>query len=119
MASNTRRPIDPSPHGGYDRAVLNESRARHLLLTGFQPFDNDSVNPSGEVAKLLDGASLGGCAVRSLVLPVQHEAARERVSLALEEPGLVAVLHLGLAGERARISLERVGLNVMDYAIPD
>ena len=95
------------------------SHARHLLLTGFEPFDNDSVNPSGEVAKLLEGASLGSYSVRSLVLPVRHEAARERVAPALDEPGLAAVVHLGLAGGRARISLERVALNVMDYEIPD
>jgi pyroglutamyl-peptidase len=89
------------------------------LLTGFAPFDGESVNPSQEVAKLLDGASVGDCSVRSLILPVQHEAARERVAPALKEPGLAAVLHLGLAGGRARVSIERVAVNVMDYAIPD
>src|SRR5262250_2345492 len=97
----------------------DESGARHVLLTGFEPFDTDVINPSGEVAKLLDGASLGGYSVRSVILPVQHEAARARVAIALEEPGLAAVLHLGLASGRARISLERVALNVMDYEIPD
>jgi pyroglutamyl-peptidase len=97
----------------------DDSRAPHVLLTGFEPFDTDVVNPSGEVAKLLDGASLVGCSVRSLILPVQHEAARDRVAASLEEPGLAAVLHLGLARGRARVSLERVALNVMDYEIPD
>jgi pyroglutamyl-peptidase len=99
--------------------VPDEPRARHLLLTGFAPFDNDSINPSGEVAKLLEGAILGSYDVRSLILPVQHEAARERVAPALDEPGLAAVVHLGLAGGRARIALERVAVNVMDYRIPD
>src|SRR5262245_38684079 len=97
----------------------NETRPRHVLLTGFEPFDKDVINPSGEVAKLLDGASLAGHSVRSLILPVQHEAARDRVAAALGEPGLAAVLHLGLAGGRARVSIERVALNVMDYEIPD
>src|SRR5262245_6892075 len=98
---------------------MPDSRAHHVLLTGFEPFDTDVINPSGEVAKMLDGASLGGHSVRSLILPVQHEAARDRVATALPEPGLAAVLHLGLAAGRARISLERVALNVMDYEIPD
>jgi pyroglutamyl-peptidase len=92
---------------------------RHLLLTGFEPFDGDSVNPSGEVAKQLDGRPIGDCAVKSLVLPVQHEAARTAVAPYLEAPGLVAVVHLGLAGGRARIALERVAVNVMDYSRPD
>ncbi len=92
---------------------------RHILLTGFEPFDGDSVNPSGEVAKQLDGKVIGDCVVRSVVLPVQHEAARAVVAPLLEAPGVVAVVHLGLAGERARISLERVAVNVMDYSRPD
>jgi pyroglutamyl-peptidase len=92
---------------------------RHILLTGFEPFDGDTVNPSGEVAKLLDGHVIGDCAVRSAVLPVQHEAARAIVVPKLEAAGLVGALHLGLAGGRARISLERVAVNVMDYSRPD
>ena len=90
-----------------------------MLLTGFEPFDGDGVNPSKEVAKLLDGAAIGDHAVRSLILPVQHEAARERIAPALGAPGLAAVLHLGLAGGRPRVSIERVAVNVMDYYIPD
>lgn len=93
--------------------------ARHILLTGFEPFDGDAVNPSGEVAKQLDGRLVGGCVVRSVILPVQHEAARAVVAPLLGGPGLVAVVHLGLAGGRARVSLERVAVNVMDYSRPD
>jgi pyroglutamyl-peptidase len=92
---------------------------RHILLTGFEPFDGDSVNPSGEVAKRLDGRVIGECVVQSVILPVQHEAARAVVAPLLGAPGLRAVVHLGLAGGRARISLERVAVNVMDYSRPD
>ena len=65
---------------------------RHILLTGFEPFDGDTINPSGEVAKQLDGRVLGDCVVRSVILPVQHEAARAVVAPLLEAPGLVAVV---------------------------
>jgi pyroglutamyl-peptidase len=92
---------------------------RHILLTGFEPFDGDTVNPSGEVAKQLDGKVIGDCVVRSVILPVQHEAARAVVAPLLEAPGLTSVVHLGLAGGRARVSLERVAVNVMDYSRPD
>ncbi|HJR50037.1 MAG TPA: hypothetical protein VJ794_02965, partial [Gemmatimonadales bacterium] len=61
----------------------------------------------------------GECAVRGVILPVQHQAARAIVTPLLERPGLAAVLHLGLAGGRARIALERVAVNVMDYSRPD
>ena len=93
--------------------------ARHILVTGFEPFAGDSANPSQELAKALDGRVIGGCAVRSLVLPVRHDAARDIVLAALGAPGLAAVVHLGLARGRARIALERVAVNVLDYAIPD
>jgi pyroglutamyl-peptidase len=93
--------------------------ARHVLLTGFEPFGGDALNPSQEIAKTLDGRTVGGLLVRALVLPVEHERAREALRPALAAPGLAAVLHLGLAGGRARIAVEQVGVNVMDYPIPD
>jgi pyroglutamyl-peptidase len=91
----------------------------HILVTGFEPFGGDAVNPSQELAKAVDGRAIGSLVVRSLVLPVQHEAARDLVAPALEADGLAAVVHLGLAGGRARISLERVAVNAMDYQQPD
>jgi pyroglutamyl-peptidase len=92
---------------------------RHILVTGFLPFAGDIANPSQELAKAVDGRMVGGCAVRGLVLPVQHEAARDTVTPALDAEGLVAVVQLGLAAGRARVSFERVAVNVMDYRIPD
>ena len=92
---------------------------RHILVTGFLPFAGDIANPSQELAKTADGRVVGGCAVRGLILPVQHEAARDALAPALGADGLAAVVHLGLASGRARVSLERVAVNVMDYRIPD
>lgn len=98
---------------------MTAAPSRHVLLTGFEPFDGDAINPSGEVAKRLDGRRVDDCVVRSAILPVQHEAARAVVTPLLEAPGLVGVVHLGLAGGRPRLSLERVAVNVMDYSRPD
>jgi pyroglutamyl-peptidase len=93
--------------------------ARHILVTGFEPFAGDTANPSQELAKAMDGRVVADHAVRSLVLPVQHEAAGEIMRGALDAAGLAAVIHLGLAAGRARLSLERIAVNVMDYRIPD
>jgi pyroglutamyl-peptidase len=90
-----------------------------ILVTGFEPFGSHTVNPSQEVAKALDGRRIGRCAVASAVLPVHHREASRHVSVLLGELAPVAVVHLGLADGRARIALERVALNVMDYRIPD
>ena len=93
--------------------------ARTILVTGFQPFAGDAVNPSQDLAKAVDGRTFGDSAVRSLVLPVHHEAARDLVAAALDAEPVAAVLQLGLATGRARVSLERVAVNAMDYRIPD
>jgi pyroglutamyl-peptidase len=91
----------------------------HVLLGGFEPFAGDAINPSREVVKSLDGRVVSGVPLRGLVLPVQHERARELLLPALAAPDLRAVLLLGLAGSRARLALERVGVNAMDYSTPD
>jgi pyroglutamyl-peptidase len=92
---------------------------RAIVVTGFEPFGGDTANPSLELAKAVDGRRFGTCAVRSIILPVEHRAARELVSAALADPEVAAVVHLGRAGGRARVALERVAVNAMDYAIPD
>ena len=92
---------------------------RHLLLTGFEPFDGDTVNPSGEVAKQLDGRRDRRLRGAQRGAPGAARGGAGGGGAALEAPGLVAVVHLGLAGGRARVSLERVAVNVMDYSRPD
>jgi pyroglutamyl-peptidase len=90
-----------------------------ILLTGFEPFGGFPANPSLEVAKALDGRTVGDVVVRSAVLPVHHAEAASQVARWLDETDPLAVVHLGLAGGRARIALERVAVNVMDYDTPD
>jgi pyroglutamyl-peptidase len=92
---------------------------RVVLVTGFEAFGGDGANPSLEVAKALDGRVVGEAVVRSAVLPVHHADAAPRVSRLIDETDPLAVVHLGLAGGRARIALERVAVNVMDYDSPD
>jgi pyroglutamyl-peptidase len=90
-----------------------------ILVTGFEPFGAHPVNPSEELAKAVDGRQVGACVVRGAVVPVHHAEAGRRAARLVHELDPVAVLHLGLAAGRARIALERVAVNVMDYEIPD
>jgi pyroglutamyl-peptidase len=90
-----------------------------LLVTGFEPFAGAVANPAEEVAKALDGRAVGGAVVRGAVLPVHHVEAGLWVARLLEEVAPAAIVHLGLAGGRARIALERVAVNVMDFDAPD
>ena len=90
-----------------------------ILVTGFEPFGEHPSNPSEEIAKAVDGRVVGGQVVRAAVLPVHHVEAEAAARNLLREHDPLAVLHLGLAGGRSRIALERVAVNVMDYEVVD
>jgi pyroglutamyl-peptidase len=90
-----------------------------ILVTGFEPFGTHPDNPSRHLAKAVDGRRIGAHDVRGVVLPVHHHEAAPIVDRLLVEPPPAAVVHLGLAEGRARIGLERVAINVMDYPLPD
>jgi pyroglutamyl-peptidase len=90
-----------------------------VLVTGFEPFTPYKLNPTEELARALDGQRVGDAVVRSAVLPVHHADAAARVQELLDTVRPEAILHLGLAGGRARLAVERVAVNVMDYAVPD
>jgi pyroglutamyl-peptidase len=90
-----------------------------MLVTGFEPFGVHSANPTEGLAKAVDGRRVGDSVVVGAVLPVHHTDVAARLASLLAETNPAAVLHLGLAGGRARIALERVALNVMDYDVPD
>ena len=92
---------------------------RIILVTGFEPFTPHKINPTEELARGIDGHRVGEALVRGAVLPVHHAEAPAHVRTLLERWRPTIVLHLGLAGGRSRIALERVAVNVMDYAVPD
>jgi pyroglutamyl-peptidase len=94
--------------------------ASRILLTGFEPFDRDRVNPSWEVAHALDGWVCEGIAVQAVQLPCAFGAALARLDEALaKKPAPALVVALGLAGGRTDITPERVAINVDDARIPD
>jgi pyroglutamyl-peptidase len=90
-----------------------------ILVTGFEPFGAHAVNPTEGLAKAVDARAFGAARARSAVLPVHHAEAAPRVAALLAETDPVAVVHLGLAGGRARVALERGAVNLMDYEQPD
>ena len=90
-----------------------------ILLTGFEPFGGEVVNPSWLVAQALHGRRIGGARVHAVELPCVFGAALAALDEALARVEPVLVLALGQAGGRAELSLERVAINVDDARIPD
>jgi len=90
-----------------------------ILLTGFEPFGGESVNPSWQIAQALDGWDCDGHRVHAVLLPCVFGDALARLDAALAELRPDLVMCLGQAGGRTEISIERAALNVDDARIPD
>ena len=92
---------------------------RTILVTGFEPFGGDKINPSAEIARALDGRVIAGRRVVGAVLPCVFRAsiAELKKLLRAHRPGLVVCV--GQAGGRADITPERVAVNVDDARIAD
>ena len=87
---------------------------RQILLTGFAPFGGERVNPSWEVARLLDGREFGGATVAAMRLPVACRRASRIVAEAIEALRPAAVIGLGQAGGRPALAIEKVAINLAD-----
>jgi pyroglutamyl-peptidase len=90
-----------------------------LLLFAFEPFGGEARNPSGEIAAKLDGDVLGGCRIRSIVLPVARKLAFPAVERVFEESRPQIVVGLGVAAGRSVVSVERRAVNRDAYGGAD
>ena len=89
-----------------------------ILLTAFEPFGGDPVNPAQEaVAKVKD--TIAGAEIVKVSVPVVFGKAIETVRAAMEKEQPDAVLCIGQAGGRIGLTPERVAINVDDARIPD
>lgn len=90
-----------------------------ILLTGFEPFGGEKVNPSELAVKQLEGKIIGGLEVVVGILPVVTVKCIEEAVKFIEKHDPVAVINVGQAGGRVELSIEKVAINVKDYRIPD
>lgn len=91
-----------------------------VLLTGFEPFDQDLINPSWEAVRLLDGVQLqDGVTIVARQLPCAFATAGACLEQLLAEHRPQLVIATGLGPGRSDISIERVAINLNDARIPD
>lgn len=91
----------------------------NILVTGFEPFQLDRINPSWEVAQALDGLRLNEYRICAIRLPVVFGEAAQVLQQAIQQFKPDYVLCLGVAANRNKISLERVAINIDDARISD
>lgn len=89
------------------------------MLTAFEPFNGETLNPSFESARTVEGVEFKGAELRVVVLPVDRFRAIEMALDDLRSYKPDHVIMLGEAGRRFRVMPERVAINVDDYRIPD
>ena len=84
-----------------------------LLLSGFEPFGGEAINPSGELLRAIEGEPPSAVELTMVELPVRGGVSLELLTPALERGNFDAWLGLGQAGGRPQLSVERVGVNLL------
>ncbi|MBQ9944877.1 MAG: pyroglutamyl-peptidase I [Clostridia bacterium] len=89
-----------------------------LLITGFDPFGGENINPSWETVKRLPD-EIGSYQLHKLQIPTRFGVAAEKV---LETARMIvpdAIISVGQAGGRKGITPEVVAINLQEASIPD
>lgn len=91
---------------------------KKLLITGFDPFGGESINPAWEAVKRLPDV-IGEYELTKLEIPTVYGAASEQVLAAAQHVRPDVILCIGQAGGRKAITPEMVGINLRHARIAD
>ena len=89
-----------------------------ILITAFEPFQQETINATMEALSLLPDSVCGHTLIKRTI-PVVFGKAVEAVTALVDDLRPEAVICLGQASGRADVTPERVAINVMDARIPD
>ena len=91
---------------------------KKLLITGFEPFGGESINPSWEAVKRLPD-KIGGYSIHKMLVPVVFGEAAKSVIEASQNFRPDVIISIGQAGGRDAITPELVGINLRHAAVAD
>ncbi len=89
-----------------------------VLVTGFDPFGGESINPALEAVKKLPD-TIGGAEIIKQEIPTVFERSIGVLEKAIKDHKPDVVLSVGQAGGRFDITVEKVAINLQDASIPD
>ena len=89
-----------------------------ILVTGFDPFGGESVNPAYEAVKLLPD-TIAGARIVKLEVPTVFTRSAEVLEQAIAAERPDAVICIGQAGGRSCVTVEQVAINLAEARIPD
>jgi len=87
-----------------------------LLVTGFEPFGEEAINPSALAAELVQ---VPGVKKQVLILPTEFNRCTIPVIAAIRQYQPKWVVMLGQASGRTQVTPERLAVNLDDASIPD
>lgn len=91
---------------------------KKVLITGFDPFDKEPINPAYEAIKGLEDEIAGAKIIKVEIPTVSYKAINKTIELIeSEQPDIV--INVGQAGGRFGITPEKVGINLNDFRIKD
>ena len=91
---------------------------KKLLITGFEPFDGQSINPSWEAVALLPDR-IGSWQLTKLRIPVEYEKAPTLILEKARQLHTDAIISVGQAGGRTAVTPEVIGINLREASIAD
>ncbi len=89
-----------------------------VLITGFDPFGGEKINPAWEAVKALPD-NIDGIEVVKLQIPTVFKKSAKKLFENIDSVKPDVVICVGQAGGRYEFSVERVAINVDDGRIPD
>lgn len=89
-----------------------------ILVTGFDPFGGEKINPAIESVKKLPD-TIKGAEIIKLEIPTVVRKSLEKIKEAIKKYNPDVILSIGQAGGRYDITVERIGINIDDCRIPD
>lgn len=90
-----------------------------VLLTGFEPFGGERINPSAEIVRALEGEIVNEHRIVTAILPVAFASTLPMFEALLETHRPALALATGQAGGRSELTIERVAANLIDARIAD
>ncbi len=89
-----------------------------VLITGFDPFDSEAINPAWEAVNALPNV-IDGIEVIKVQIPTVFKKSAKKLFETIEAVKPDAVICVGQAGGRFDFNVERIAINVDDARIPD
>ncbi len=90
-----------------------------ILLTGFEPFDGETINPSWELVKRFHHKQISQHEIISKQIPTVFYESQEKLNQYIKEYDPKIIICFGQAGGSKSIRLERIAVNLNDARIPD